>query len=282
LTNKTSQTSFDVRTALNANRMIGLWRLMTGFRWHYLVAVTGLSIAALAKTSTYLLLQYFVDSVLGEKKHPAFVSNYQIGIVVVALGFVGLALVEGSFSFLSGRMTAFTAEGIARRIRNYLFDHIQRLSFSYYDKTQTGELIQRSTSDVDALRRFFADQAIGVGRVILLFTINFIAIWNLSWILALCSIIVVPFIILVSVFFFKRVTRAYEKFQEQEAVLSTTLQENLTGVRVVKAFARQDYERDKFEKDNFEKYQRGRRLTFMHSMFGRSQIYYAEHNCLEA
>jgi ATP-binding cassette, subfamily B, bacterial len=267
LTNKTSQTSFDVRTALNANRMIGLWRLMTGFRWHYLVAVTGLSIAALAKTSTYLLLQYFVDSVLGEKKHPAFVSNYQIGIVVVALGFVGLALVEGSFSFLSGRMTAFTAEGIARRIRNYLFDHIQRLSFSYYDKTQTGELIQRSTSDVDALRRFFADQAIGVGRVILLFTINFIAIWNLSWILALCSIIVVPFIILVSVFFFKRVTRAYEKFQEQEAVLSTTLQENLTGVRVVKAFARQDYERDKFEKDNFEKYQRGRRLTFMHSMF---------------
>jgi ATP-binding cassette, subfamily B, bacterial len=267
LTNKTSQTSFDVRTALNANRMIGLWRLMTGFRWHYLIAVTGLSIAALAKTSTYLLLLYFVDTVLGERKHPAFVSNYQIGIVVVALGFVGLALVEGSFSFLSGRMTAFTAEGIARRIRNYLFDHIQRLSFSYYDKTQTGELIQRSTSDVDALRRFFADQAIGVGRVILLFTINFIAIWNLSWILALCSIIIVPFIILVSLFFFKRVTRAYEKFQEQEAVLSTTLQENLTGVRVVKAFARQDYECDKFEKDNFEKYQRGRRLTFMHSMF---------------
>lgn len=267
MTNKTSQTSFDVRTALNANRVIGLWRLMTGFRWHYLIAVTGLSIAALAKTSTYLLLQYFVDTVLGERKYPEFVSNYQIGIVVVALGFVGLALVEGSFSFLSGRMTAFTAEGIARRIRNYLFDHIQRLSFSYYDKTQTGELIQRSTSDVDALRRFFADQAIGVGRVILLFTINFIAIWNLSWILALSSIIVVPFIILVSVFFFKRVTRAYEKFQEQEAVLSTTLQENLTGVRVVKAFARQDYERDKFEKDNFEKYQRGRRLTFMHSMF---------------
>ena len=73
--------------------------------------------------------------------------------------------------------------------------------------------------------------------------------------------------ILTSIFFFKRVTKAYEAYQEQEAVLSTTLQENLTGVRVVKAFARQEYERDKFEKDNWEKFLRGRKLIGMHSLF---------------
>ena len=89
-------------------------------------------------------------------------------------------MIEGGFSFLSGRLTAQTAEGATRRLRNYLFDHIQHLTFTYHDKTQTGELIQRCTSDVDAVRRFFADQAIGVGRIILLFTINFIAILSLN------------------------------------------------------------------------------------------------------
>ena len=259
--------SFDMRSILSKNRLVGLWRLMRGFRLPYLIATISLSLAALSKTSTYLLLRYFIDNVLEKGEYPTFVNSLHAGMFVVALGFVGLALLEGSMSFLSGRMTAFTAEGITRRLRNYLFDHIQRLSFTYHDKMQTGELIQRSTSDVDALRRFFADQAIGVGRVVLLFTINFIAIWKLNVNIALISIVVIPFIILVSVFFFKRVTRAYEKYQEQEAKLSTTLQENLTGVRVVKAFARQDYERNKFELDNIEKYQRGKRLLMMHSLF---------------
>ena len=95
-------------------------------------------------------------------------------LVLIALGFVGLALLEGGFTFLSGRLAAQTAEGVARRLRNYLYDHIQRLTFSYHDRMQTGELIQRSTSDVDAMRRFYAEQAIGIGRIILLFGINFV------------------------------------------------------------------------------------------------------------
>ncbi len=186
---------------------------------------------------------------------------------LVATGFVILAALEGTFSFLSGRQSAFTAEGVARRLRNYLFDHIQRLSFAYHAKTATGDLIERVTSDVDALRRFYADQAIGVGRILLLFLINLGALFIVSWQLALLSIIVVPFIIVTSVWFFRRVNKAYEAYQAQEAVLSTTLQENLTGVRVVKAFARQDFEREKFEKVNFEKFVRGRRLLFMHALF---------------
>jgi ATP-binding cassette subfamily B protein len=184
---------------------------------------------------------------------------------LIALGFVGLALFEGTFTFLSGRLAAQTAEGVVQRLRNYLFDHIQRLSFTYHDHSQTGELVQRSTSDVDALRRFFADQAIGVGRIVLLFAINLTVLLNLNWKLALFSVIVVPLVVLISVFFFKRVSKAYEAYQEQEATLSSTLQENLTGV--VKAFARQAYERDRFEADNWEKFQRGRQLLKMHSLY---------------
>ena len=252
---------YDLKDAVSDNRLQGIWRMMTGYRMKYVGATICLGIAALAKTTTYLLLRYFVDNYFNDQ------TGQRYSLAVIALGFIGLALIEGSFTFFSGRFAAQTAEGITRRLRNYLFDHIQNLPFSYHDKTPTGELIERCTSDVDALRRFFADQMVGIGRIVLLFTINFIALAMLNLQLALVSIIITPFIVITSAFFFKRVSKAYESYQEQEATLSTTLQENLTGVRVVKAFARQDFEIDKFERDNMEKFRRGKRLITMHSLF---------------
>ena len=257
--------TFDFRKSLEENRLKGLWKMMVDYRLPYLGATAALAISALAKTFTYMLLRYFADDVLTQGR---YIGNSLTGTFIwIAVGFVGLALVEGSFAFLSGRLAAYTAEGITRRLRDFLFDHIQRLSFSYHATTPTGDLIERVTSDVDALRRFFAEQGIGMGRIILLFVINFIAILNLNVKLGLVSVVVIPFILLVSLWFFKKVTKAYEEYQAQEAILSTTLQENLTGVRVVKAFARQDYEKSKFEKDNWGKYLKGTILLFMHSMF---------------
>ncbi len=251
---------FDLKRAVADNRLVGLWRIMAGFRLTYLGAVLGVGLAALMRTGNYLLLRYFVDEVLTPRRFGPVLP-------LIAAGFVGLALAQGTFSFLSGKWAARTAEGIARRLRDYLYDHIQRLSFTFHDRMPTGELIQRATSDVDAVRRFFADQAIGIGRIVLLFTVNFIAVWNLNARLAVLSVLVVPFILLMSILFFRRVSRAYEAVQQQEARLSTTLQENLTGVRVVKAFARQEYEKEKFERDNWEQFQRGRRLLMLHSLF---------------
>jgi ATP-binding cassette subfamily B protein len=252
--------TYDLRSAISKNRLVGLWRMMTGFRLLYLGATISIGIAALSKTATFLLLRYLVDEVLAK-------GRYDSILIFIALGFVGLAVFEGSFSFVSGRLASKTAEGITRRLRNYLYDHIQRLSFAYHAQTTTGELIERSTSDVDALRRFYADQAINIGRITLLFIINFATLIDLNLQLALISIVVVPFVFTIAFFFFKKISKAYEAYQEQEATLSTTLQENLTGVRVVKAFARQEFEKAKFERDNWEKYQRGKRLTRLHSLF---------------
>ncbi|KAF0106447.1 MAG: ATP-binding cassette subfamily B bacterial [Chloroflexi bacterium] len=255
-----SSTDIDLQKTISKNRLAGIWRMMQGFRLKYAGAVTSLGIAAAAKMLTYLLLRFFVDSY--------FVTETRtVALPLLALGFLGLALAEGGFTFLSGVLSSQTAEGITRRLRNFLYDHIQHLSFTYHSKMQTGELIERSTSDVDALRRFFSDQAISVGRIILLFLINFIALLNLNVKLALVSVIVVPFVLVVSIILFKNVSKAYEAYQEQEAILSTTLQENLAGVRVVKAFSRQDYEMAKFEKDNWEKFIRGKKLLIMHSLF---------------
>ena len=252
--------NLDLQSTLSKNKFTGIWKMMQGFRLRYLGAVASLGVSAAAKTYTYLLLRYFVDTY--------FISHdATIGLPYIALGFVALALLEGGFSFLSSVLATQTAEGITRRLRNYLYDHIQHLTFAYHSNTKTGELIERSTSDVDALRRFFSDQAISIGRILLLFVINFITLLNLNAKLALISIIVIPFVLAISIYLFKKVTKAYESYQEQEAVLSTTLQENLSGVRVVKAFSRQYYEIEKFEKDNWEKYIRGKKLLLMHSLF---------------
>ncbi|GER80454.1 MAG: ABC transporter ATP-binding protein/permease [Anaerolineales bacterium] len=263
---KTQPASFDLRQSLAAkSKLAGIWRMMTDYRLPYLGATLALAVSAASRTLTFLLLRYFADDVLVQRVYIFDTLNRTLAMI--ALAFVGLACFEGFFSYASGRLAAYTAEGITRRLRDYLFDHIQRLTFSYHSQTPTGDLIERVTSDVDSVRRFFSEQAIGVGRILIVFAINFAALLDLNPKLAWLSIMTIPVVLAVSLWFFKIVTKRYEEYQEQEAILSTTLQENLTGVRVVKAFARQGYEMDKFEKDNFEKYARGKRLTKMHALF---------------
>lgn len=253
---------FDLQETLADSKLLGLLRLMRGYRGIYLAATLSLGLAALARTGTYLLLRHFVDNILLDQPESL------IDVVPwIAAAFLGIALVQGAFTYLSGRLAAQTAEGVARRLRNYIYDHLQRLPFQYHDKARTGELVQRSTSDVDAVRRFFADQATGAGRIVLLFLVNLGALLALNWQLALLSILIVPITVVMSIFFFRRISDAYEAYQDQDAKLSSTLQENLTGVRVVKAFARQNHEKEKFETDNWEKYLRGRRLLMMHSAY---------------
>ena len=156
--------------------------------------------------------------------------------------FVGLALLQGVLHVLgAGGSRRKTSEGIVQRLRDYLFDHIQRLSFRYHDKAQTGELIQRSTSDVDAIRRFFADQAVNAGRIVHAVCdqlhrdaaperaagASFRSSSSRSCWSSRCG-------------FSSASARRTKRTRSKRPVVSTTLQENLTGVRVVKAFARQD------------------------------------------
>jgi ATP-binding cassette subfamily B protein len=254
-----SRDHFDFKSVVSERRLIGLWRMLHGHRLAYVGAMVGVGLGAALKAGNYLLLRTFVDDVLASERFNV--------LPLIGLGFVGLALLQGLFTFASGRWAARAAESVARRLRNYLFDHVQRLSFTYHDHMQTGELLQRATSDVDAVRRFYADQAIGMGNIVLMFAVNFVALLNLHTTLALVSVVVAIPILIVSVFFFRGISKAYDAFQDQEARLSTVLQENLTGVRVVEAFARQAFEIDKFEQENREQYRLGRRLLLWHAIF---------------
>ncbi|MEX1020860.1 MAG: ABC transporter ATP-binding protein [Litorilinea sp.] len=249
----------EMHYVVGGSRMQGVWRLTRGFRLPYTGAILGLGVATTSRTGSLLLIRYFVDTFLAGQ------GAYALWMIVS--GFLLLSIVQGAFTFVSGSLAAHTAESITRRLRNFMLDQIQRLPFGYHDSVQTGEMVQRVTSDVDAMRKFFASQAIESSRIVFLFLVNFLAIYWLSPRLAWVSVIIIPVIIIVSVYFFHLVSQAYEHYQEQEAVLTTTLQENLSGVRVVKAFARQSYEEGKFETVNTEKYRLGKRLLLMHTLY---------------
>ena len=127
MTSTAANVEFDLQHAVHKNSLVGLWRMATGYHWTYLAATLSLGVAATAKTSTYLLLSYFVDNFLIDR-------TTTLPLFVFALAFVGLAIVEGSCTFLSTTLAARTSEGITKRLRNYVFDHIQHLPFAYHDQ----------------------------------------------------------------------------------------------------------------------------------------------------
>ncbi len=213
-----------------------------------------------AETGGFLLLRTYIDEIISKE-------NWALPVALFAGGYLGFALLRGAFSFVSGKFSAYAAERVIRTVRNSLYDHMQRLSFSYHDRMKTGELIQRSTSDVDTLRRFYSEMVRGIARIVFLFSINFAVIAALKWQLALLTISVVPAMAYVSVKFFSRIHNAYEAYQSQDGALSAVLQENLTGVRIVRAFSRQRFEEEKFERENRKKLHLGYRFMMSHATY---------------
>lgn len=246
--------------AISENSFIGLWRFLYGYRFRYLVAVLCRAVAVLAGTAGYFLLKYYIDDVIVKKM-------WHVPLYFFAAAFVGFYIIRGIFSFFSGRACAGAAEGVTKGIRNTLFDHLQKLSFRYHDRNETGELIQRSTSDVDTVRSFYSEIVIELIGIFFRFIINFTAIILLHVQLALFSIIVVPIIILVSRYFFNLIFKSYGRYQEQDGKVSAKIQENLTGIRIVRAFARQEFEKDKFEDVNKEKLRLGKKFVISHALY---------------
>ena len=116
----------DLRSLSSARSIYGLWRMMSGFKLVFLGAVLSLGIAAMARTATFLFLRFFVDRVLVDQ-------GWTRRLPLFALVFIALAVMEGGASFMRGKLAAGAAEGVTLRLRNFLYNHIQRLSFSYHD-----------------------------------------------------------------------------------------------------------------------------------------------------
>jgi ATP-binding cassette subfamily B protein len=174
---------------------------------------------------------------------------------VLAVVLVSLYALNGLFSYLRGRLLAQASESSARDLRVALFDHLQRLPFSYHVHAQPGDLIQRSTSDVDTLRRFLAEQLLQISNALLMIVLALVILLQRSVPLTLMSVILTPGIFAFALWFFRRVRTTFQDADETEGRMTSVLQENLSGVRVVRAFGQQEREEERFDavSDDFRK-----------------------------
>lgn len=202
-------------------------------------------------------------SVLPELK----LENLHLILIYLGVIFLVISLMRGIFSFTSSAITSSSTEKAIKKLRDKLFSHIQALPLAYHSKTPTGELIQRCTGDVETVRKFASTQVVDVIRMAAIFGTAFFMMMTILPIYALIAICLVPLILIGSVIFFKKESEIWDRHEKEQDKLSIMVQENLSGIRVVKAFAKEDYEIEKFTAQNASKREWGIRLTKVHSLF---------------
>lgn len=247
---------------------------LIGQNWtHFLWALIATIMMVIIGFLTPLLLSEIVDSILGSEPFtmPDFLMN-QINALggrdflrqnlwIPALALILMNVVNGVFTFIKGRSSAIASENIARKLRNDLYRHLQHLPFAYHVKAQAGELIQRCTSDVDTIRRFLAVQVMEVVNTVLMVVIAMGILLPRSVPITLYSLILVPPLFCFATWFFKMVHKSFEVADEADGVLNAVLQENLSGVRVVRAFGQQEREVEKFDRVNNDLRKKNLRLN---------------------
>ncbi len=165
---------------------------------------------------------------------------------IAAAAGVLVTVASGFFTYLKGRWSAVASESIAQRLRDRLYDHLQQLPCSYYDRAKTGDLVQRCTSDVETIRLFLARQVVEMGRAVILIVTVLPIMLSLDRHMTLLSVVSIPIIVVFAAVFFIKIKSHFKRMDEAEGRMTSQLQENLRGVRVVRAFARQEFERQKF------------------------------------
>src|SRR5688500_3153298 len=246
------------------NSTRALWRLTRGQRGRFAAALLALAIGATFMYVGPQIVRLAIDGILDQRPDREPLGRWAVralalvdaahhptrALIIAGCGVLAATLVGGAFMYLKGRWAARASESIARSLRLRLYDHLQHLPASYHDKAPTGDQVQRCTSDVDQVRLLFASQGVEIARATLLLGIGIPLMFWMDRRLALVAVAVLPVIVGFSVYFFGRVRGSFKKMDDAEGAMTATIQENLTGIRVVRAFARQQFERDRFAQKN--------------------------------
>ena len=230
-----------------------LLKNIEGFRILYSIAILAIAVECSVSLLYPVILKYSIDNIIGKE----VTTNYKIlekligdNLLKAGLIMFLFTIISGISLFIKGKFSAKVSESVAKNLKDKLFTHLQNVKYSYYSSAETGDLIQRCTSDVDTVRNFFDKQFLEIVNVIIMITVSIIFMLKLNVKLTLMTLIILPFLIAFTVVFFRNIEKTFKKFDEAEGRLSTVLQENLNGVRVVKAFAKEKFEIDKFEVTN--------------------------------
>lgn len=208
------------------------------------------------------ILRITVDSVIGDEPLtlPAVLQKpfaviggldgLKSGMWRSALLLLVFGTLSAVFRYLMNLSSAKAGETLVETSHNLLYHHIQHLPWSWLNKNPTGDLIQRCTSDVERIKTFFQEQFVSVFRIVALIALSLACMIAMNWRLSLIAIILCPIIVCYSLLFHNHIRDRFTDCDESEGVLSTIAQENLTGIRVVRAFGRENFERERFDKQN--------------------------------
>lgn len=208
------------------------------------------------------IISFAVDSIIGAKEAalPSFLQKgldsfggitwLRGNLWFVACIILVIAVVSAICRYMSRTLNGMGAEKLVHRMRNTLFNHILHLPFSWHSENRTGDIIQRCTSDVETIKIFVSEQLTTLFRTILMILMAMTFMFSMNVKLTLVIMLFIPILVGYSFFFFHRIGESFEKVDIEEGKLSSIVQENLTGVRVVRAFGREMYERKKFEQQN--------------------------------
>lgn len=247
-----------------SNKSQVFWNLSQGQRTTYLTAIVAMAVGYILMFGVPLVAKFSIDAILSDGTAEAPGWLYLLAswisfsarpvmldyLLLAALAIILLTAVSGGLFYVRGRCTAVASEGIIQALREKVFHHLEHLPADFHDKADTGDLVQRCTSDVETIRVFVAAQVIEISRAILLLLTVLPILFSLDVAMAFLSLASMPVLFIFAVLFFMKVKVLFKSVDEAEAELTTVLQENLTGIRVVRAFAQQETESEKFAVKN--------------------------------
>ena len=253
---------------MKTRRMTMVRTFLKGNASRYFGSIGAVIVNVAISFLTPLVLAETIDGIIGQTR-PLSGWAEKLGgreflihnLWIMGLMMLILAVLGGLFQFLRGRWMAEASESIAKNMRDRLYRHLQTLPFDYHVKAETGDLIQRCTSDVETIRRFLSSQVIEMFRAVLMIGVALVVMLNKNWKMTLMSMVLIPFLFAFAFLYFKWVVKFFRIADEAEGKMSAVLQENLTGVRVVRAFGRERYEVEKYKQVNDDMFHKWRRVN---------------------
>lgn len=237
-----------------------IWCFLRGSVWLFAAALAFSMLNTVLNAVTPQIIRTTVDSVIGGA--PFALPEWLVaalgladadlirGLLLAAAGILAAAALSGVCNFFARLDTGKCSERFVKELRDQLYAHIQRLPFSWHTAHQTGEIIQRCTSDVEVIRNFITNQFLEVFRTAFLVAFYLGVMFSMNVKISLVAAAFLPVILAYSGFFYAKIAKRFLAADEAEGELSTLVQENLTGVRVVRAFGREQFEIDRFNEKN--------------------------------
>lgn len=238
-----------------------LFSFLRGCRAFFVISILASVCSSLCELIIPKIISFTVDSLLGDEPFdfPDFLKWFEdilgdVGVgrllIFIALLILAIAVLMGLCKYLENVFNRKGSETLVENMRNRLYDHISRLPFAWSMKNQTGDIIQRCTSDVETVKAFLSEQLTSVVSTTLLIVMSLLFMFGINTTLACIALVSIPIVIAYSAFFHGKIGSRFQECDENEGRLSSIVQENLTGVRVVRAFGREKYEVDKFTVQN--------------------------------